>query len=157
MPGFTPPPPALYTPNPVKLYPPPPTEAPAKWCSSGITDWTFGSWAELVPANTIPNDFIVVGVIVIIAESFLTRFFSFEVGKGDAGQEEPIFPLHDYFEYWASAAPDYGRMSYYYGRTYLAPTPIKVPANTRIAIRACDDAGKATDYIARILYIELPL
>lgn len=91
---------------------------------SGIL-WTFGSWVEIVAANVITEDFFVLGLYI---ETQSSDSVYHQIGKGGAGSESPIGAIKSGF-YPTTAGP------------LIVPVPIKVSANTRIAVRIATNRG----------------
>ena len=143
---------AGYTTKEIKCYP---LAAAGASVSTKTTAWAWTNWTEIVPADTIPSDFIILALVT----SFGTPCQSadtlnqclFQIGVGASGAEVPIASLP------ANIIPD---TQAGYPPLLLLPLiiPVKVPANSRISFRV------ATSYTTsrkcngtKIVYIELPL
>jgi len=137
-----------YTTKEILCYP---LAAAGAYATSSTTAWAWGSWAELVPANTITSDFIILGIYVHIEKKLATYHFQVQIGKGSAGAETSIATVAGHW-YYASTAGFAVRKRY-----FPLPIPIKVSANERIAVRVTDEAAAAYAYRVSINYIELPL
>jgi len=114
----------------------------------GVTEWAWGAWKEVVPANTITKDFVIIGVIHK-AHSTETLDFAVQLGVGLAGAETPIISYGGKFRYVSSAG-------YYWETTpIMFPTPRKVSANSRIAVRGARSAIATKSAYVKIIYYEL--
>lgn len=137
-----------YTEKAQEIYPP---LADSIQCASDTSDWGVGSWVELVPADTITDDFIAVGLITRISSIVTAREFELHLGKGAGGSEVQIAAIGGRFVYSSSVARFFDGWPWYFR------IPIKVDANTRIAVRAADDNTSALNYRLKLLYMKLPL
>lgn len=137
-----------YTTKAAKLYP---LAAEPVSCSSSATAWAWGSWAELVPVDTITSDFIITAVVIIVASETTTRDWVCQIGIGAAGAEAAIIDVAGKWAYATTVG------LFIASATFVLPVPIKITANTRVAVRATDDTASALNYNAKIQYIELPL
>lgn len=90
---------------------------------SGIV-WTFGSWVEIVAANTITEDFFVLG---LSTENQDSDSVYYQIGEGSAGNEVAIGAIKSGF--------------YIFTGSIVLPIPIKVSANTRISVRISTNTG----------------
>jgi len=138
----------IYTTKEIKIYP---AQAASVGAASSTTPWAWGSWVELVPANTITSDFIILGIYYdqYYALSTYLRWL-IQLGVGAAGAESPIASLAG-VHYYASAA-GYGHFPF-----YPLVVPRKAAANSRVAVRATDDKTAAYTHYVKIQYVELPL
>jgi len=137
-----------YTTKEIKIYPP---AAGGAIAASGTAIWAWGSWVELVPANTITSDFLILGVVYdqyyAISESVSWQV---QLGVGAAGAEAPIASVAGTHYYYSASG--WGDFPF-----YPLIIPRKVPANSRVAVRATDDDPSAYNHRVRIQYVELPL
>jgi len=114
----------------------------------GVTEWAWGAWREVVPANTITKDFVIIGVIHG-AYSTETLDFAVQLGVGLAGAETPIISYVGIFRSVSSAG------SYWETPSLMFPTPRKVSANSRIAVRGARSAIATKPAYVKIIYYEL--
>jgi len=157
MPRAFPQPLTFYTDKEIKVYPELAdsvvAQAPAASPITEYGDW--GSWVEVVPANGITEDFLLLAVFADVRRvptgpSFPLRW-QVQLGKGDPGAETPIFT--------ARGIISGGDTSGQRPSTEVFPlsVPQYVPANTRIVARACHQINSPQNYGVKILYVELPL
>jgi len=137
----------VYTTRDVNIYPgaayPPSFQSPT-------TAWAWGSWVELVPANTITSDFIVLGLVITFPIGMVVRRFLIQLGYGAAGAETPAISLAGHWQ-------TNGAVQVPISQFYPLPIPRKFAANTRLSVRATDDDPTAGLYEARLVYMLLPL
>lgn len=100
------------------------------------TLWTFGSWAEIVAANTITEDFFVLGLYI---ESQDSDSVYYQIGKGSVGNEVAIGAIKSGFYALTTGV-------------LVLPVPIKVSANTRIAVRISTSSGASLKSIVGLTY-----
>jgi len=116
--------------------------------SSAASGWGFGSWVEVVPASTITNDFVIVGVNLMQAEiNGPTMEALLEIGTGAAASEVTKIQMPWAIKRESSASA---------GRSWMISTGNalsggvighKVPANTRVAARIADSSASARAYL----------
>lgn len=120
--------------------------APVKHCyplaadfvavAGSATEWAWGSWVEIVPEDTITEDFWVIGIHMALGASV---DLVCQIGKGASGSESAIMdcPMR------------YTTME----KDHPTVIPIKVAANTRIAARTAQDGtGNQSAYV-RVIYL----
>jgi len=139
--------PVLYTVKEIKIYPP---QADPPIFSSGAVAWGWGSWVQVVPANTITRDFIIIGVMIGMEDEGQTRRWDIQVGVGAPGAESPIISLSGVHSYSGTGV-------YRAGVIIPLSIPRRVKANSRVAARVSDHIAAALAYRIKIQYIELPL
>ena len=141
-----------YTTSLVKSYP---YLATGVNITSSVTAWTWpASWTELVPANAITNviDINAITCIEPVAEGTsldVTYQGVIQIGKGTAGAEVSIIsiPVTFLIDTKAEHIP--------FKMIFTLPIPVRVAANTRIAIRVTDSlAGALTWGPIKIQYIK---
>jgi hypothetical protein len=137
-----------YTTKEIKIYP---LAADTAYALSSATPFGWGDWAEVIPANTVTEDFIIVGIMVWIQTVTAARLFDIQLGVGAPGSEVPIATISGAN---TSAANGEGLIS---GFMEPFPIPRKVPANSRISVRANDSEAIAYYYGVKVQYIGLPL
>jgi len=137
-----------YTTKEIRIYP---SAAGGVEAYSGTAVWAWGSWVELVPANTITSDFLILGVVYdqyyALSESVRWQV---QLGVGAAGAEAPIASVAGTHYYYSASG--WGDFPF-----YPLVIPRKVPANSRVAVRATDDDPTAFRHCVKIQYVELPL
>jgi len=136
-----------YTEKPQKVYP---LAQGALEIQSGNSVWGWGSWYELVPANTITSDFIIVGVYINPGNISWNRYFDMQWGKGAAASETPIVTV-------TGNSAEETLAGIVYRHLFALGFPIKVAANSRIAVRVCDGRADMCHYYVKVAYIEFPL
>jgi len=127
-----------YTTSDIKCYP---LAASGPTIGSGASAWTFGSWVEVVPANTITVDFSLLAVICFIdpAAAIDVRHEGLlEIGIGAAGSEVTIVQVP--FSYFIDSAAGHCM------EQVIEIYPRKIPANSRVALRIADDVASALTY-----------
>jgi len=146
----------LYTSREIEMYPPATEGWAAPDIALGPPNWQWSDWQELVPANTITKDFLLLAVMHNWAHSFLfdRQHVQIQLGVGAAGSETPIVTI-----------PNSGRSissSIFIPKSiYPLPVPILIPANSRVAARAAGNhTTDASRYYARwqhvrILYVRV--
>jgi len=137
-----------YTEKEIKLYP---LLSDPPYCLAGAGAYVFGSWAELVPANIITSDFLALGLMVRLNDMGTLRHWVLQLGKGLSGAETSIAAVSGFFWYDSVA----GR--HWLGRMIPLPIPIKIAANSRVAMRAADSNGTELLYEVRLQYVEFPI
>jgi len=137
-----------YTTQAIAIYP---YAAAFPSATSGVGAWNWGAWVQIVPADTLPDDCIITGIYVRVGDETISREFQVEIGLGDVGGESPVARIAGY---WGYASSHGGFMTQRY---YPFPTPIVLPANTRVAFRCVDDNAAARTYRCGINYVPLPL
>jgi hypothetical protein len=153
MPEVTPEILTFFTNKEIKLYP----EG-----SSGVAitpgAQAYGSWFEVVPANTITKDFLITALIINHRPNLgdMTRYFLVDLGKGNPGYEEVIATVRSCQFETVPYASTGQHMA-----TEIIPfsIPRKIEANMRVAARAAqDEVGHGIRPVnVLIQYIELPL
>jgi len=139
--------PRIYTIKDIEMYP------LLTWpvvFKSAAAAWEWGAWVEAIPANTIDVDFLIAGILINIESPTYTRYFDIQIGVGAAGEEKPIIAWSGKHLYWSSSG------SICFSPTTAFSIPRKVPANSRIAVRAADDYTSSLSYRCKIQYIKLP-
>ncbi|RKX44967.1 MAG: hypothetical protein DRP27_05330 [Thermotogae bacterium] len=108
---------------------------------TGSGAWVEGEWTEIIPAGTITEDFLIVGVwwFVSIYHAIL------EIGKGAAGAEEEIIAIPS----WTAYRTDAGYILY---QPIFFSTPVPVEANARIAARVADANTDVTTHSVKVIY-----
>lgn len=138
----------LYTTKEIKLYPP--GALPVQAFSSA-TPFEYGSWSEIVPADTITSDFIVVAVPRSFVDPDPSELVAVQIGVGAVGEEEPIITV--FYAHMYASGVGFALSS----EEGTLPIPRKVVANSRVAVRVADTGGVVRAYAVKIMYIELPL
>lgn len=137
-----------YTNIEVKCYP---LASSGPTIASGATAWAFGSWVEVVPVNTITVDFMLYAVVCFIAPTAaidVRHEGLLEVGIGASESEVTIVQIP--FDYFIDTAAGHCMEQL----ISLMP-PLKVPANSRVALRIADDVASALTYGGcKIQYVE---
>jgi len=139
--------PRIYTTKDIQIYPL--LDRPVVF-SSAATAWTWGGWIEVIPPNTITADFLIAGILITIGNPDVAREFDIQIGVGVAGQETPIITWSGSHVYWSTS----GAISFF--TTTAFSIPRKVPANSRIAVRAADSIATPLRYRCKIQFIKLP-
>ena len=141
-----------YTDELIKSYP---AAAAGVQPVSSATLWTFGSWLELVPVNTITKDFDIHAVPFLFPPVGLTKDVRYQgviqLGIGPSTSEVPIISLPVTFlsDTLVGHVPE--------KQIYTLPVPRRVPANTRVVVRAANSGSVALTYgPVKIRYIERP-
>lgn len=140
--------PFQYTTNVLKIYP---YKAGSVSVDTGLS-WAEGNWTEVVPASTITNAFIIVGIIVSApdAQGANAQGWVIDIGTGAGGAESVIGSTGGI----VNDTPVYPNMSH----AYNFPTPFYCAANTRVAARASLNHNvKDVNALVKIVYYELPL
>jgi hypothetical protein len=119
-----------------------PAAAAGVTAASGTSAWTFGSWVELVPVNTITSIFYIAALIGLeepTAPVDVRHEVVAEIGTGAGGSEVVIIsiPVDTFID---SAV---GHLASWY---LMLPEPKEVAANTRIAVRVADEEAAARTY-----------
>lgn len=132
----------LYTTKALKVHPD--NVAPVLLVSSG-TAWTYGSYVEIVPANTIASDIIIIGM-KITRDVATTGEWQVKLASGVAGSEIAVMDFVGDSEDDTNA-----------GSISFTPIPVKVSANVRLSAKVSDEETITRNYRVKILYHELPL
>jgi len=139
-----------YTTKNIECYP---LAASGPTVASPATAWAWGSWVEIVPANTITSDFVITHLIALedpATPAVDTRIQTvFQLGIGDAGSEVVIISIPVTFLIDSKV----GHVA-----PWIIPLPVprKVAANSRVAIRVTDSVATAFTYGGcKIVYIKL--
>ena len=136
-----------HTSKEAKTYPPAAVAIPVL---DGALAWEWGDWAELVPADTITSDFIIIGIMIEPLDRGQDRQWEIQLGTGGAGSEVPKVSMAGAYRQESAA----GRRQF--GWIIPLSAPHTVPANSRVAGRGCsDNPPRSMDL--KIQYIELPL
>jgi len=79
-----------------------------------------------------------------------SRMYDVQLGIGAAGAEDPVveFSGRIYYESLSGFT--------HVGTMLAFSIPRKVPANSRVAVRVCDELTIGLDYDFKLQYIELP-
>jgi len=130
-----------WTEKAIKPYP---TDSMPVTVYSTTTAFAYGSWVEVIAAGAITSDFIIVGISHYQVAAAHNQI---EIGKGSAGAEVAITKVAD------STRTADGPVS------HVIPIipPLRVAANTRIAVRVTDNTTTAYAHYIYLLVIELPL
>ncbi|MFQ6052677.1 MAG: hypothetical protein ACE5OO_00400 [Candidatus Bathyarchaeia archaeon] len=118
----------------VKVYP---AGADGIAVESTTSDWGYGSWVEIIPEDTVTETFWIIGVTMMGVN--ISTQFNLDIGTGASGSESVIATLGSY--YGAAYAP------------YSLATPIKVAANTRIAMRLATKGTVAKTLTMAVQYV----
>ena len=136
-----------YTTQVIKVYP---LLANSVLLTAAAGGWTFSNWVEIVPANTITSDCLVLGILLSQLVGGGSIEYICQLGKGGAGAETAIasFPMG------VIATSNVG-----FGITLpsFLPIGILLPANTRIAARLANDLSTGYSMEVKLIYVELPL
>ncbi len=114
--------------------------------AASTTADTYGSWVQLVAVNGITTDFIIVAVEAASTAGSIEQAVM-DIGTGAAGSEVVVASVGITFQSNASL------MSHF----FAIPIPVKVLANTRVAIRAKSSGTAGNSFGVRIYYYQLPL
>jgi len=142
-----------YTDDKINSYP---TTSTGVQPVSSATAWVWGSWVELVPANTITSDFDITDINFLFDPVGLTKDVRYQaviqIGVGAAGSETPIIslPVHFLSDTLVDHVPD--------NQVVFLPVPRRIPANSRVAVRVANDGAVALTYgPIKIRYIKAPV
>lgn len=102
--------------------------------TAGTPAWTKGSYAEIVPANTIKTTFYLTGVVI---DDTASSKYEIDIATGGAGSESNIYTV---------AVP-----AGFTGVLSITP-PIKIPSRTRVAGRCATSSGVADTCTVKMLY-----
>lgn len=106
--------------------------------TSGGTNWTYGSWSEILASTAEDEKIWVVGILM---RGVSAGWYQVDVGIGAGGSESRIVTAVHRIDSGAG-----------YISVYPIPIPRELAANTRISIRAaCDSASK--DIGVYIMYV----
>jgi len=113
-----------------------PGAANAVSVDSGLTAWVWGDWVELIAADVVTADFLIIGGLFThyLVQGKVDSLF--EVGVGASESESGIIQIPLFFFYeseagWSEASPVFF-------------WPRKVAANSRISVRlACSHESKS--------------
>jgi len=119
--------------------------------TSGVGAWIWGAWVQIVPVGTLINSCIIPGIYVRVSDETISREFQVEIGVGAVGSESPVARIAGYWGYATTAG---AMLTEHY---YPFPTPIILPASTRLAFRCVDDNALARTYRCGISHVPLPL
>lgn len=139
-----------YTTKNVECYP---LAASGPTCASPATAWTWGTWVELVPINTITVDFVITHLVALedpVAALDTRHQTVFQLGIGTAGSEVVIASIAVTWLIDSAA----GHLAPW---SFPLPVPRKVAANSRVAIRCTDSIAAIRTYGGcKIIYVRLP-
>jgi len=113
---------------------------------SGTAVWEYGNWTEIMPANTIKTDFSVLGICIYVNPSMWP--IAIQVGTGAAGEEKP--DLIDGLMF-GNSVRTYGSI---HTDIFFMPTPVDVPANSRISARIADNSDTPYTSQVKVLFQE---
>lgn len=120
-----------------------PAGAPNITLTSANSVWGYGSFVEVIAANSITEDFWIYGIAIeSINPSAGNRAAIIDVAKGGAGSEIVILQGKK------TIATEGILQSH-----IVYPLPIKVPANTRIACRLAESTASANTAKVAVLYL----
>ena len=139
-----------YTTKDVECYP---LAASGPTVASPATAWTWGSWVEIVPGNTMTVDFVITHFVALEFPTAAvdTRHQTvFQLGVGAAGSEVAIISIP--VTWLIDSAV--GHLAPW---IFPLPTPRKITANSRVAIRVAHSAAVASTFGGcKIVYVKLP-
>lgn len=117
--------------------------AEPKTITSAAVAWTYGGYVEIIPVDTIPKEFMIVGIHM---DSLLPQILSsqVEIGTGAAGSEVTVAHLPFGRVYVSAQGAQYGTM-------IMLPVSLKLPANTRVALRIADNVAGAKGYPVKLI------
>ena len=133
---------AMYTTSALKVYP---ENAAPILVQSAVTAWTYGAYTEIVPADTITNDSVIVGVKVTRDDTVTGEWeimIGYDIGGGDV----------DIMSLCGDSEDDYNA-----GSVLATAIPVKISANAQVIAKVTDVEAAVRNYQVKILYHELPL
>lgn len=110
---------------------------------AAAADWTYGSWVELIPSDTITKPFDIHWVHT--AELSNQGNYQLQLGAGSAGNEESIGTIA------------FSRDS---NQVQTASQPIQIPpqsANARVSVRLANGGSSAFNCDVKVYYHEYPV
>lgn len=116
--------------------------------TSGSTQWTYGSWAQLIAANAITSDYMVYAISVSGFDMSNALDYQLELGTGNSPNEVSKRPIALHHE------NQVGEMVVH----IEFPIPMQVAANLRLAAQlSCSSLASAKSLKVSVHTVTIPL